>query len=79
MIKAKGRRPSDGRIVIVIGLSRANCDRLLADASIAFVGEEIDIPGFDFVVIGGENEEALRDVLSCSIGPNTRVIEAKRH
>ncbi len=57
MIKARA-----GSLVL-LGLSRANVERLMNDQPIRFDGAELGLPGFVFVIMGGETEQAIADVL----------------
>lgn len=71
MIKARGGS------LIVLGLSRGNVERLLADMPIRFAGEEVGIPGVVFVILGGETEQAIEAQLRAigAVGPQTTVID----
>jgi hypothetical protein len=57
MIRAGGKS-GDGRPILFLGLSRANCDRLLDDQPIAFDASAF---GFDgrIVLVAGESEETI--------------------
>lgn len=45
--------------VVLIGLSRANTERLLQDMPIKFDGAEVAMPGVTFVIMGGESEPEM--------------------
>lgn len=75
MIRAVGRHGTDGRPVLIIGLSRRNCERLLEGDPIPFDA----IPwGVDahVVIVAGETEESITEdfrklgVVIHSGGPN---------
>lgn len=57
MIKARA-----GSLVL-LGLSRANVERLMKDQPIRFDGAELGLPGIVFVIMGGETEQVMADQL----------------
>lgn len=57
MIKARG----DG--IVLLGLSRMNVERLLADMPIHFDGSEVGLPGIRFIICGGETEQSIEQQL----------------
>jgi len=57
MIKARG----DG--VVLLGFSRQNVERMLADMAIRFNGAEIGLPGLTFVIVADETEQAIETKL----------------
>ena len=67
----KGRAGS----VVLLGLSRANVERLMQDQPIRFDGREVGLPGIAIVIIGGETEQAMTDQLRAEgvIGTSTVV------
>lgn len=56
--------PSDKGKVIGFGLSRKNCELLLAGKPIFFKGEEVGEAGKFFVIIAGETEEAILEEMN---------------
>lgn len=66
---------SDGRTLLVIGLSFGNLDRLRAEVGDGFIkidGKEIGLP-IDVVIFAGETEAHCAQQLDGSIGPDTKV------
>lgn len=63
MIKATGRH-SDGRPLLVLGLSRVNCQRLLDDQPIIVNTSEVDLEWGWILLYAGETEAAMRDELA---------------
>lgn len=66
MIKARGGP------VVLLGLSRQNITRLMADQPIRFDGAEVGLPGITFVIMGDETEEAMRRKLQEFITLDTK-------
>jgi hypothetical protein len=62
----KGRATLGGKPCVVIGLSRTNCERLLANQPIVFDGEILGWPGERVVILGGETEPELLEDLRCA-------------
>ena len=48
-----------GKKLIGFGLSRKNCELLLAHKPIQFDGAEFGLPDIDFIITGGETEESI--------------------
>ena len=59
MIKATGRT-GDGDVLLLLGLSRLNTERLLAGQPIRVHGTDVGLPGLQVVIIGGETEGTMR-------------------
>lgn len=59
MIKAAGTNLEKGCHMILIGLSRGNCEKLLAEEPIQFNLESMGLPPMDILIMGGETEEAM--------------------
>lgn len=79
MIKATavGR---DGKVVLVLGLSFENLNRLRAhpgDDHIRIKGEEIGLP-LDVMLFAGETEAHLAETMKEFIGPQTKVTTSSR-
>lgn len=68
-----GAQFPNGRKIFGIGLSRANCERLLAGKPIAFPLEEMGGSG-EILIMAGETEQAMAQQLQEYIGPDTNVI-----
>lgn len=71
MIKARGEG------VVIFGLSRGNCERLLQDKLIRIDGSEVGLPGLTIIIMGGETEQSMEDELR-SVGivsPDTEVVD----
>jgi hypothetical protein len=58
MIRASGKSGKDGRPVLIIGLSRRNCERLLEGDPIPFDAAPWGVDAH-IVVVAGENEAAI--------------------
>lgn len=58
MIRATGKSGKDGRPVLVIGLSRRNCERLLEGDPIPFDAAPWGVDAH-IVIVAGETEEAI--------------------
>jgi hypothetical protein len=65
MIKAR-LEGKDGAILL-IGLSRANLERLLADEPIHFNASEAGMPPMEIAIIGGETEIDMANHVSDTI------------
>lgn len=60
MIKARGEK--DGRPVLLLGLSRANVERLQADQPIVISADELEamgLPAVQVVILAGETEATI--------------------
>jgi len=78
MIKATGTN-SDGEPVLIIGLSRGNCEKLLAGQPIPFKTGELGLPQLEILIMAGETETAMyRELRDMGILKNTAVHEDKR-
>jgi hypothetical protein len=65
MVKATAITDRGARLVI-IGLSRANCELLLAGKPIAFQGSDVSLdtePATNFLLVAGETEDAIAEEL----------------
>jgi hypothetical protein len=60
-----GATSASGRRIIMLGLSRMNCDRLLEGKPIHICGEEIGT-STDIMIFAGETEEAMQEELRAS-------------
>lgn len=69
---------SDGRELLILGLSQVNLDRLKADQPIAFHGDTVGLPGLEIMIFAGETEQSMARDLAEFVGPNTRVSISKR-
>lgn len=58
MIRASGKSGKDGRPVLVIGLSRRNCERLLEGDPILFDAAPWGVDAH-ITLVAGETEEAI--------------------
>ena len=61
MLKLRGTNKS-GRPSVILGLSRLNCERLLAKKPIHIFAEELSI-GFDITIFAGETEDKMTEEL----------------
>jgi hypothetical protein len=77
MLKMRTRL-SDGRELLILGLSQINLDRLKADQPIAFKGDTVGLPGLEIMIFAGETEQSMARDLSEFVGPNTRASISKR-
>jgi hypothetical protein len=81
MIKATGRMP-DGRVLMVLGLSEANIQRLKAGEPIYFDMAALKFAPTDrlgaVTVFYGEDEAAMTRTIHGLIGPQTTVIAVPR-
>lgn len=59
--------------LVVLGLSDQNIMRLEAGEPIAFAGEEVDVPGVEFLIFAGRTEATMARELADLIGPDTKV------
>lgn len=64
MIKGVGR--SDGKPLLVIGLSAENCFRLQEGKPIKFNAGELGLPDIDVLIVGGLTEDAIAAQLRTS-------------
>lgn len=51
---------NEGRRLIGLGLEEGNVTRLRSGQPIVFLGEDVELPGFDFVIFLGEDQAELR-------------------
>lgn len=74
MLKMVGRGERDGCEIklVVLGLSSTNRNRLQEGKPIIFLGEEVEIPGVEFIIFAGETEQSMARDLAELIGPNTK-------
>jgi hypothetical protein len=75
MIKATGN--FDGRPVIMLGLSRANLNKFMAemgDTYILIKREQIGIER-DILIFSGETEAEMAEMMKGGIGPDTLIHE----
>jgi hypothetical protein len=54
---------SRGCVLLGFGLEEGNLVRLLADQPIRVAGAELDVPGADFLIVGGASETQLKERL----------------
>lgn len=62
----KGRAMIDGKPVLLLGLSRANCERLLQDQPIRITRDQLvvmGLPAIDVLLIAGETEASISQQL----------------
>ncbi len=60
MIKFTGTNTETGQPVLGIGLSRENCEKLLAGQPILFNTESLkDFPVMEVFILGGETEDSM--------------------
>lgn len=71
MIKFSAQHPN-GRLIFGLGLSRANCERLLAGKPIVVDLEQLGGKGEVFIM-AGETELTMADQLAQFLGPDTKV------
>lgn len=67
MIKAHGTR--DGKPVLLLGLSRANVERLLTDQPIVIEAAELEamgLPAVQVVILAGETEASIAGMLGAA-------------
>lgn len=62
MLKARGAT-TDGRPLLLLGLSGENMTRLMADEPIRLELAELGLPSIQVVIIGGRTERAMLDQL----------------
>lgn len=72
MIKACAKR-SDGRILIIFGLSHEEADQLKDEKRFWITGETFGVPGVDFTISSGSREEILREINENLVQPQTIV------
>lgn len=60
----KGAGSIDGEPLLMIGLSRANTARLLAGLPITFRTEPLGLPAMTVLLIGGEDEDTMREKIA---------------
>jgi hypothetical protein len=65
MVKLTGVS-KNGKLAVVLGLSKLNCDKLLEGKPIFFLGDEIGIPGISVTIVGGEDEQKIVESLKKS-------------
>lgn len=66
MIKAGGTT-GDGRRLLVIGLSRTNVEKLLANQPIRFAADQLGV-ACEVLILGGETEDDIEQDLR-ALGP----------
>lgn len=80
MITAIARGNDDGKQRVLLGLTRRNIERLLSGRPISVKAETH--PGFpedlQIMIIYGESERAITDVLSGHIGEKTKIVAVPR-
>ncbi len=65
----------DGRTVLLLGLSFRNLDKFRAEAGDTYIridGREMGLP-IDVMIISGETEAHMHDLIADGIGPHTKV------
>ena len=81
MVKAKATLP-DGRVMIILGISDGNVERLKQDQPIYFNPAQLRIaPGTEIGIITlfyGADEAAMTRTLKTLIGPETEVLIVPR-
>lgn len=75
MLKAGAHGKHDGRDVkiVLLGLSKVNITRLQAGQPITFAGEDVGLPGVEFLIFSGDTEASMARQLEELIGPATDV------
>lgn len=58
--------------LIVLGLSHLNLERLRQGQPIHFPGEDVTIPGVEFMIFSGATEATMARELEELVGPNTK-------
>ena len=72
---------ADGTVIVVLGLSHANLDRLRADGLSGFIrinGNEIGVAGIEILITAGATEDAIAAHFKEFIGPQTDVQDFRR-
>lgn len=69
---------SDGRELLILGLSHENLTRLKSEKPIAFRGDTVGLPGIEILIFAGETEQSMARDMAEFVGPNTRVSISKR-
>lgn len=69
---------SDGRELLILGLSHLNLERLKAEQPIAFRGDTVGLPGIEILIFAGETEQSMARDMAEFVGPNTRVSISNR-
>lgn len=68
MIKASGQNGDTP--VLLIGLSKENCARLLAGRPIMFNASEVGLADLQLIIVGGETEDHIAaDIIRQTGGP----------
>lgn len=70
---AEGKKHGRPVTLVVMGLSHRNLDLLREKRPIIFDGEEINVPGFEFIIFSEVDEETMQEKVKDLIGPNTEV------
>ena len=72
MIKAVGE--TNGRPLLILGLSGENMTRLMADEPIRLNASELGLPDIEIVLVGGKTEDAILQQLRQVglVGPDTQ-------
>lgn len=76
MIKAVMQTDQCTGPTLLLGLSRKNCEKLLAGQPILIKGEEVQLPGFNVALIAGETEDSILADLEKHLGAKLEVGEA---
>ena len=69
---------SNGRNLLILGLSHMNLERLKAEQPIAFRGETVGLPGIEILIFAGETEQSMARDMAEFVGPNTCASISKR-
>lgn len=70
-IVADGSKAGKNMQFVVLGFSHANLERLKNGKPIIFSGEDVKIPGVEFIIFSGETEQSMARDFSDLVGPNT--------
>ena len=63
-----------GRVILGLGLSRTNVERLMSGQPIHVFGDDLGIMNMEIIVHFGETEETLKNEIASLIGPKTMVL-----
>lgn len=72
MVRCAARNPATGRLTLVLGLEEGNVERLRAGKPIHIHADDLGFVG-EIVILLGKDSNALSEMLSPLIGPNTDV------
>jgi hypothetical protein len=82
VIKAFMKLPNN-RMLLLLGLSKTNIERLQAKQPIHFCGEGVGLPNLDVAIMFGETEQAMYDELKENgmVGEGTSIVStcSNRH